>query len=109
MKQMPQIQKVMTPMPQTIGKDIPVETALSMMREHRIRHLPVQEAGKLVGVLTDRDLKLAASFAEARGTSMTLVVGKPARQTSPEASSPEAPAPPPEAIGCVCRRRGHWG
>jgi acetoin utilization protein AcuB len=33
-----------------------------MMREHRIRHLPVQDGGKLVGVLTDRDIKLAASF-----------------------------------------------
>jgi acetoin utilization protein AcuB len=32
------------------------------MREHRIRHLPVQDAGRLVGVLSDRDIKLAASF-----------------------------------------------
>jgi acetoin utilization protein AcuB len=65
MKQMPQIQKYMTAMPVTIGKDIPLKTALSMMREHRIRHIPVQEAGKLVGVLTDRDVKLAASFESA--------------------------------------------
>jgi acetoin utilization protein AcuB len=62
MKQIPQIQKFMTTMPQTIGKDIPIKTALGMMREHRIRHLPVQDGGKLVGILTDRDLKLAASF-----------------------------------------------
>ena len=33
-----------------------------MMREHRFRHLPVQHAGKLVGVITDRDIKLASSF-----------------------------------------------
>jgi acetoin utilization protein AcuB len=62
MKQMPQIQKHMTSMPHTIGKDIPIKTALSMMREHRIRHLPVQDGGKLVGIITDRDVKLAASF-----------------------------------------------
>jgi acetoin utilization protein AcuB len=64
MKQMPQIQKVMTTMPHTIGKDIPLKSALAMMREHRIRHLPVQDAVKLMGILTDRDLKLAASFAD---------------------------------------------
>ena len=34
-----------------------------MMRSHRIRHLPVQHAGQLVGILTDRDVKLATSFA----------------------------------------------
>lgn len=66
MKQMPQIQKYMTPMPHTIGKDISLHTALSMMREHRIRHLPVQEGGKLIGILTDRDLKLASSFKESQ-------------------------------------------
>jgi len=62
MKQMPQVQKYMTPMPHSVGLNIPVKTAFSMMREHRIRHLPVQEGGKLVGILTDRDVKLASSF-----------------------------------------------
>jgi acetoin utilization protein AcuB len=27
-----------------------------MMREHRVRHLPVLEAGKLVGLISQRDL-----------------------------------------------------
>lgn len=70
MKQMPQIQKFMTTMPHTIGKEIPLKTALSMMREYRIRHLPVQDGGKLVGVLTDRDLKLASAFAD--GENLTV-------------------------------------
>jgi acetoin utilization protein AcuB len=62
MKQMPTIDKVMTTMPHTVGKTIPLSKALDVMREHRIRHLPVQEGGQLVGVLTDRDVKLASSF-----------------------------------------------
>lgn len=62
MKQMPQIQKYMTPMPHTIGSDIRLDTAQSMMRDLRIRHLPVLEASNLVGVLTDRDVKLASGF-----------------------------------------------
>jgi acetoin utilization protein AcuB len=63
MKAMPRIEKFMTPMPHTIGRDIPIKTAMSMMREHGVRHLPVQEGGELVGVLTDRDVKFGASFA----------------------------------------------
>ncbi len=62
MKQIPQIQTYMTPMPHSIGNDIGLKKALEMMREYRIRHLPVQEEGRLIGILTDRDLKLASSF-----------------------------------------------
>lgn len=52
----------MTMMPHTIGDDIPIKKAMEIMREFRIRHLPVQKGGKLVGVITDRDIKLARSF-----------------------------------------------
>ena len=62
MKSMPKIEKVMTLLPHTIGKDIPLKKALDMMREYRVRHLPVEYGGKLVGILTDRDLKLVSSF-----------------------------------------------
>jgi acetoin utilization protein AcuB len=84
MKQMPLIQKFMTPMPYTIGKDQPIQTALSMMREHRIRHLPVQDGGKLVGMITDRDVKLASAFA---GSSELRV--EEVMSTDPYAVSPE--------------------
>lgn len=62
MKQMPHIHKFMTAMPHTIGKGIPVRKAIEMMRLYGIRHLPVLEGSELVGIITDRDLKLAASF-----------------------------------------------
>ena len=62
MKQTPRIEKYMSPMPHTIGRDISLKVAFEKMREHQIRHLPVQDGGKLVGVLTDRDIKLASSF-----------------------------------------------
>ncbi len=52
-------------MPHTIGKDIELRAAMSMMREYGIRHLPVQDGGKLVGIVTDRDVKLASSFKDA--------------------------------------------
>ena len=62
MKQIPKIEKYMTSMPHTINPDMPMKTALNMMREHGFRHLPVQKGAKLVGVLTDRDIKVATSF-----------------------------------------------
>ena len=34
--------------------------ALALCRERRIRHLPVLEAGRLVGIVSDRDLRSAA-------------------------------------------------
>ena len=59
---MPVIEKFMTTLPHTISKDAPLKDALSIMREHHIRHLPVEVDGALIGVLTDRDIKLASSF-----------------------------------------------
>ncbi|MEK6579389.1 MAG: CBS domain-containing protein [Bdellovibrionota bacterium] len=86
MKQMPKIDKFMTPMPHTIGMDIPIKKALEIMREHGIRHLPVQEGGKLVGVLTDRDIKLAASFQGASELIVEDVMTPDPFTTHPEAS-----------------------
>jgi len=65
MKSIPQIQKFMTTQPHSIGYDISIKEAMNMMREHQIRHLPVENGGRLVGILTDRDIKLAASFKDA--------------------------------------------
>jgi len=59
MKGSSEIQTVMTPMPHTVGLDQPVRVARAMLQEHQIRHLPVQEGGKLVGVVSERDLNLA--------------------------------------------------
>lgn len=35
-----------------------VRTAWGLLREHHIRHLPVVEGRKLVGIVTDRDIRL---------------------------------------------------
>lgn len=56
---MTKVRDLMTPMPQTIGFDISVEKAHAMMAEYACHHLPVLNGGKLVGVLSDRDLSMA--------------------------------------------------
>ncbi len=59
MKQIPPIKAVMTPFPHTVDSDAPLRRARQMMLEHGVRHLPVKRRQRLVGVITDRDLKRA--------------------------------------------------
>lgn len=61
MKQIPPIKAVMTAFPHSVASEAPVRRALEMMAEHGIHHLPVVEGERLVGVITDRDIRLAAS------------------------------------------------
>lgn len=49
-----------------IGPETPCEKARLLMDEHRIRHLPVVAAGRLIGMVSDRDLRSAVR--EAPGT-----------------------------------------
>jgi acetoin utilization protein AcuB len=46
----------MTTSPHSVGYDQPLKHAHDVMREHHIRHLPVLNGGRLVGLLSDRDL-----------------------------------------------------
>jgi acetoin utilization protein AcuB len=55
---MPPIARYMTCQPWTIGRDAKLAQAHELMREHKIRHLPVVEAGKLVGIVSERDVYL---------------------------------------------------
>ena len=57
------IGQVMTPAPHTIGSDQTLAQAHKVMREHDLRHLPVLRGGKLVGVLSQRDLYFLESIA----------------------------------------------
>jgi len=50
------IETFMTRSPHCIGKDQKLATAQTLMREQRLRHLPVLEGGKLIGMLSQRDI-----------------------------------------------------
>ncbi|MCB0310117.1 MAG: CBS domain-containing protein, partial [Bdellovibrionales bacterium] len=51
--------EVMSPVPYFVGPSDALEDAKKLMYQHSIRHLPVLENGKILGMLSDRDLKLA--------------------------------------------------
>jgi CBS domain-containing protein len=40
----------------TCTSDTPITTAVNIMREQKIRHLPIVDEGKLVGIVAGRDL-----------------------------------------------------
>jgi len=46
----------------TIGPDDSLDTAICQMEEHNIHHLPVVEHGRVVGMLSDRDLLLSVGW-----------------------------------------------
>ena len=52
------VNELMTPSPITTGPDMPVLEARQLMIQKRIRHLLVAEGGKLLGIVTDRDIRL---------------------------------------------------
>ena len=51
------VQEWMTQDPQTVERKTPVMDAMQILRTGGYRRLPVVEEGRLVGIVTDRDLK----------------------------------------------------
>jgi acetoin utilization protein AcuB len=51
------VRDVMTRALVTVGRHDSCAEARRLMDEHRIRHLPVLEDGRLVGIVSDRDLR----------------------------------------------------
>ena len=71
-KSIPTIKKYMTTNVQTIGDEQPMSMAHRMMRQDHIRHLPVLHQGKLVGIVTDRDLHLVETLSDVDPTKIAV-------------------------------------
>ena len=53
----------------TVGPDDSISHAMHLMRGKGIKHLPVLKAGRLIGVISDRDIK---AFTPSKGTSLDI-------------------------------------
>lgn len=84
---MPDLKKYMTVVPKTIGFEQTLKSAENIMNELKIRHLPVLHGGKLVGILSQRDIKIVTSFKDV----------DPAQVTVEEAYTPDPYVTTPEA------------
>jgi len=81
---------------QSVERSDTMGMALQMMRQQGIRHLPVLEDGKLIGILSDRDLRSpdipgrwhAIPWSDAIG--VEWVMSAPVLVLSPEATISEA-------------------
>jgi acetoin utilization protein AcuB len=66
------INDVMVPMPHSVGSEQTLAVAFELMQKHGIRHLPVRHGGRLVGVLSDRDLYFARAVDQKKFDQMTV-------------------------------------
>lgn len=57
---MPLVRDLMIGNPNTVHPDAPLSQVLQLMRSVGCRHLPVLENGSLVGIVSERDVRLAA-------------------------------------------------
>jgi acetoin utilization protein AcuB len=56
------VAKYMTAGPHTIGREQSLTAAKQLMHKNHVRHLPVLHAGKLVGVVSERELDLISAL-----------------------------------------------
>jgi len=72
----------------SIGADQKVGLARSLMRGHRVRHLPVLRGGRLVGMISERDIYWIETLKEEDGDDLLV---SEAMSPSPYAVAPDAP------------------
>lgn len=56
-RHMPPVSTLMTPFPYFVHPDDPISRVLALMREHGIRHVPVKEEDRVVGLISEGDLR----------------------------------------------------
>lgn len=82
------VSEYMTAGPFAVGPREPLANARHLMKKHHIRHLPVCSQGKLIGLVSDRDLELVQSLAHAPPSSITVE----------DAMTPDPYAPSPDTL-----------
>jgi len=80
----------MTKYPVVITKEMKISTAAGLMKELCIRHLPVTENAKIIGVVTERDLlRFENNHENKSASSVEEVMIKDSYITDPSTSLPE--------------------
>jgi acetoin utilization protein AcuB len=85
------IESFMTRSVYTIGTKSPLAEAHRLMNEHAIRHLPVLEGGRLIGMLSQRDLHLIETLKDVDPKEVLVeeAMSQDAYTVGPEASLEE--------------------
>jgi acetoin utilization protein AcuB len=88
MHQFPTVRQHMSPGPFTVGAQRPLAAAQNLMREEGIRHLPVLDGGRVVGLISERDVLLVESMP---GVNPTVVRVDEAMSQSVFEAAPDDP------------------
>ena len=91
---------VMSRSPHCVGVEESLSRAAEVMRSYGIRHLPVLENGRPVGMLNERDIVLAETLS---GGSLARVTVAEAMTSIPYCAAPDTPVA--EVAGHLSRRK----
>jgi acetoin utilization protein AcuB len=83
----PAIQKYMSYTPMAVNFNSSLEEAITVMAKNQIRHLPVIKGDQYLGILSDRDIKQALSYA---GADARLIKAGDISDNHPFITGPEA-------------------
>jgi acetoin utilization protein AcuB len=84
------VKERMNPCPIVIRVDGTLAEARARLDRHRIRHLPVIEDDRLVGIVTDRDIRSVASALPLERLRVGDVMSRPVITVTPETQVQEA-------------------
>lgn len=72
------VKEAMSPTVESVGPEASVKESAVMMRDHNIGCLPVEENGKLIGLVTDRDItcRAVANGSDAGATKVRKIMSK---------------------------------
>ena len=76
------VREIMTRRVVTVTPETPVVEARRLLDEHRIRHLPVVVGERLVGMLSDRDIRSAGTAAARDGVVGAIMTATPVTVSS---------------------------
>lgn len=66
------VRRFMTGGPHTIGCEQTIARAQELMRSYRVRHLPVLKGGKLVGLVSERDIYFVEALESERSSQLPV-------------------------------------
>lgn len=95
------VSELMTPDPVTVSPRSSIDEAMAAMDEYDVRHLPVVEGGRLVGVISDRDLLDVSGWLPASKRAVLLGVTRPATVDEIVSGPPATIAPDDTIVSAV--------
>jgi acetoin utilization protein AcuB len=60
------VEEYTTPNPLTATEDISIDKLMQLMKSEGVRHIPITKGGAVVGIISERDLRVASALSPAQ-------------------------------------------